>query len=85
MPLDNFRRILTTGELLSKTLLEKNKINFASIANDEVRSLRSRIFIFDFATSTYRPLHSYVPFYFAIRTPMLFYIRKQRTGRHHHS
>jgi ssDNA thymidine ADP-ribosyltransferase, DarT len=48
-----------------------------SIANQEVQSLRKRIYIWDFDEKRFRPLHSYVPFYFTPRTPMF---RNQRNN-----
>lgn len=68
---DNFENILKQGALLSKTRLETEKTDFRSIANEEVQNFRDRIFLRDFSTKTYRPLHDYVPFYFATHTPML--------------
>jgi hypothetical protein len=36
-----------------------------------VQAFRDRIYIWDFAKLKFRSLHSYVPFYFATRSPML--------------
>lgn len=72
---ENLRSILQSGALLSQKKLEGNKIRWNSIANREVQDLRRRIYIWDLFEKQYRPLHSYVPFYFTTETPML---RNQR-------
>ena len=68
----NLRNIFTQQALLSKIHLVHKNISFVSIANNDVQGLRSRIFIFDAYKNTYKPLHEYVPFYFATHTPMLY-------------
>jgi hypothetical protein len=72
---ENLRNILRTGALLSQEELESKKIKPRSIANEEVQNLRKRVYVWDFSEKRYRSLHSYVPFYFTTRTPML---RNQR-------
>jgi hypothetical protein len=73
--LENLPSILKSGALLSQEELDKGKIRSHSIANREVQNLRRRIYVWDFSEKRYRPLHSYVPFYFTTNTPML---RNQR-------
>jgi hypothetical protein len=68
----NLRNILTYQAIISKKLLGQKNISFVSIANNDVQGLRSRIFIFDAYKNRYKPLHEYVPFYFATHTPMLY-------------
>ena len=72
---NNLRSILKSGSLLSQQELDSKKIKSHSIANSEVQNLRRRIHVWDFSEKRYRSLHSYVPFYFTTRTPML---RNQR-------
>jgi ssDNA thymidine ADP-ribosyltransferase, DarT len=68
---DNLRSIFQRRALLSKEKVLQEQIPYHSIAHEEVQTLRDRIFIRDPLVQRYRPLHSYVPFYFATRTPML--------------
>lgn len=68
---DNLRNIFQRRALLSKEKVLQEKISYRSIAYEEVQTLRDRIYIWDFSRQKYRSLHSYVPFYFATRTPML--------------
>src|ERR1700730_6872742 len=72
---ENLRDIVNAGALLSQKALESKKIKPHSIANEEVQDLRRRIFVQDLLEGQYRPLHSYVPFYFTTHTPMF---RNQR-------
>src|SRR6266516_1738313 len=67
----NLRNIFQRRALLSKEKLLEEKIPYRSIAYEEVQTLRDRIFVRYPVGQRYRPLHSYVPFYFATRTPML--------------
>ncbi len=67
----NLRNIFQRRALLSKEKMLQEKIPHHSIADEEVQTLRDRIFVRDSLERRYRPLHSYVPFYFAVRTPML--------------
>lgn len=69
--LENLRNIFQRRAILSKGKVLQEKIRYHSIANDEVQGFRDRIFIWDFSKRSFRSLHSYVPFYFAIRPPML--------------
>lgn len=68
---DNLRNIFQRRAILSKQKMLQEEIRYHSIANDEVQSFRDRIFVWDFSKQRFRSLHSYVPFYFAIRPPML--------------
>ncbi len=73
----NLRNILEAGALLSQRELDQRGVKSHSIANQEVQSLRKRIYVWDFDEKRYRPLHGYVPFYFTPRTPMF---RNQRSN-----
>nr|BBH92762.1 hypothetical protein KTA_09610 [Thermogemmatispora argillosa] len=73
----NLASIITLGGLYSKQWLDSNGYKSLSIANHEVQSLRRRIFIYAYERR-WRPLHSYVPFYFARQPPMLYLQYKQR-------
>jgi len=68
---DNLRNIFQRRAILSKQKVLQEEIRYHSIANDEVQSFRGRIFVWDFSKQKFRSLHSYVPFYFATRSPML--------------
>jgi len=68
---DNLQNIFRRRALLSKQKVIQERIHYHSIANDEVQGFRDRIYIWDFSKEKYRSLHSYVPFYFATRPPML--------------
>jgi hypothetical protein len=68
---DNLRNIFQRRAILSKQKVFQEKIHYHSIANDEVQGFRDRIYIWDFSRQKFRSLHSYVPFYFATRPPML--------------
>ena len=67
----NLQNIFLRRAILSKEMVKKEAIGYQSIASEEVQNLRDRIFVWDFALQRYRRLHSYVPFYFTGRTPML--------------
>jgi len=69
--LENLRSIFQRRAILSKGKVLQEKIAYHSIAYEEVQTLRDRIFVRIPFEARYRPLHSYVPFYFATRTPML--------------
>ncbi len=75
--IDNLESILGSGALLSQQELDKKGFKSYSIANQEVQNLRKRIYVWSIPEKRYRPLHSYVPFYFATRTPM-FYNQRDR-------
>lgn len=68
---DNLRGIFQRRAILSKRRVEEENLSYRTIANDEVQDIRDRIYVWDFTKRRYRSLHSYVPFYFATRTPML--------------
>jgi ssDNA thymidine ADP-ribosyltransferase, DarT len=68
---DNLRNIFQRRAILSKQKVLQERIHYHSIANDEVQGFRDRIYIWDFSRQKFRSLHSYVPFYFATRPPML--------------
>lgn len=69
---DNLQSIFNRRALLSKVRVVQEAINYQSIAFETVQNLRDRIFIWDFSKKAFRSLHSYIPFYFATHTPMLF-------------
>ncbi|MHB8595902.1 MAG: DUF4433 domain-containing protein [Ktedonobacteraceae bacterium] len=69
---DNLRNIFQRRAILSKESVMQEVVKYQSIAYEEVQGLRDRIFIWDFSERAFRGLHSYVPFYFAMLTPMLY-------------
>jgi len=68
----NLPNILERRALLSKENVILEAITYQSIAFEDVQNLRDRIFVWDFSKQIFRSLHSYVPFYFATHTPMLY-------------
>src|SRR2546428_2236740 len=74
---DNLQHIFWRRALLSKEKVLQEEIVYHSIAYENVQSLRDRIFVWSYVEHKFRPLHSYVPFYFATRTPML-YVQHKR-------
>lgn len=68
----NVESIFQRYALFSKQRLQSEGMTYSSIANDDVQNLRDRIHILDSLRHLTRSLHSYVPFYFAQRTPMLY-------------
>lgn len=68
----NLSCILERRALLSKENVILEAISYRSIAFENVQNLRDRIFVWDFSKQIFRRLHSYVPFYFATHTPMLY-------------
>ena len=75
---DTLRNIFLRQAILSKEKVFQEGLSYQSIANDEVQNLRDRVFVYDWATRTFKSLHHYVPFYFATHTPMLY--RQFRDG-----
>src|ERR1700692_2594971 len=69
---ENLQYIFGRRAVLSKEKVIQEKIAYRSIAYKNVQGLRDRIYVWDFSERRFRTLHSYVPFYFAIRTPMLY-------------
>lgn len=69
---NNLYNIFQRRAILSKESVRRESIGYQSIAYEEVQGLRDRIFVWDNATDKFRKLHSYVPFYFATLTPMLY-------------
>jgi ssDNA thymidine ADP-ribosyltransferase, DarT len=74
---DNLQSIFQRRALLSKAGVAEEAISYQSIAYEEVQNLRDRIFVWDVLKRQFRSLHSYVPFYFATHTPMLFVQHKK--------
>lgn len=70
-PFRNLESILRKQAILSKEKVLSEKLEYTSIAEESVQKLRRRIYIRDSLEKRWRPVHSYVPFYFAKRTPML--------------
>lgn len=68
----NIYSVFRQGAVLSKERVNQRQIVYQSIAEETVQDLRKRIFIRDLFTGDYRGLHSYVPFYFSTRPPMLY-------------
>ncbi len=68
----NLPQIFQRRAILSKEKVIQEGISYQSIAYANVQSLRDRIFIWAFFERRFRSLHSYVPFYFATHTPMLY-------------
>jgi hypothetical protein len=69
---DNLQNIFRRRALLSKERVLQEGISYHSIAFEEVQNRRDRISIWDTFERRMRTLHSYVPFYFVTRTPMLY-------------
>src|SRR6478752_4248998 len=69
---ENLQYIFQRRAILSKEKVLLEGISYQSIAYENVQSLRDRIYVKDFSKQQFRPLHSYVPFYFATHTPMLY-------------
>ncbi len=70
--IDNLQSILERRAILSRDNVLEEEISYQSIAFEEVQGLRDRVFVWDFSTKSFRSLHSYVPFYFAMHTAMLY-------------
>lgn len=70
--LSNLESILHQRAFLSRDKVQAADIKYNSIAEDSVQRLRNRVYIWNFLERQWRPIHSYVPFYFAKLTPMLF-------------
>lgn len=68
----NVESIFHRCAILSLERLQSEGMTYSSIANDHVQRLRNRIYIWDDLQNQDHPLHSYVPFYFSKRTPMLY-------------
>lgn len=68
----NLESILRRQAILSKEKVLSENIKYTSIAEESVQGLRDRISMWDFLEKRWRSVHSYVPFYFAKLTPMLF-------------
>lgn len=75
--ISNLQDVLQQRAIFSKERMSQKQIQYRSIAYDTVQKLRDRVFVFDSARRTFRSIHSYVPFYFATRTPML-YVQYQK-------
>lgn len=69
--INNLPSIFRQGALLSKEMLSQKNIKPHSIAYDSVQDKRDCISVWDFSEKRYYSLHRYVPFYFAVRPPML--------------
>jgi hypothetical protein len=69
---NNLSSIFRQGMILSNNELTKRTLSHRSIAAESVQNLRKRIFIRESPGKEYRLLHTYVPFYFAVKPPMLY-------------
>jgi ssDNA thymidine ADP-ribosyltransferase, DarT len=69
---DNLKYIFKRRALLSKLKVLEEDINYHSIAFEDVQGLRDRVYVRDISEQRIRRLYSYVPFYFATLTPMLY-------------
>ena len=69
---ENLQYIFQRRAILSKEKVLQEGISYQSIAYENVQSLRDRVYVWDFSEQRFRTLHSYVPFYFATHTPMLY-------------
>lgn len=74
---DNLMSIFRRQAILSKEKIIKEKTHYNSIAYNTVQNLRDRVLVFDSTKGIFRSVHSYVPFYFALLTPML-YVQYQK-------
>lgn len=74
---DNLQSIFSQRMLLSKEQVEQKKLRHTSIAYENVQGLRDRVYVLKSDQKSFRRLHSYVPFYFATRTPMLYVQHKK--------
>ncbi|PIC58307.1 hypothetical protein CSV80_05775 [Sporosarcina sp. P12(2017)] len=70
----NLPSILKCGGLQSHAVMQMNQLKHQDIANQDVQARRDRIKI---PVGKGGTLHDYVPFYFAPRSPMLYYLHKQ--------
>lgn len=70
--INNLESILRKHALLSRDQVRSASIEYYSIAEEAVQDLRDRVYIWSFLERQWRSVHSYVPFYFAKHTPMLF-------------
>ncbi len=69
---DNLESIFLRRALLSKKMMAQERNSYYSIAYDDVQELRDRVFVWDATRHKFKSLHSYVPFYIATHTPMLY-------------
>lgn len=76
--LNTLMSILRSGRLLSKERVIAEKLEYYSLADEDVQKLRDRVYIQDMQKRIWRSLHSYVPFYFVEQTPLLY--RKYKEG-----
>jgi len=70
---DNFAGIVESGQLLCKSQLAQVGTDYADIALGDVQRRRARKRV---PCGTLGLLHDYVPFFFAPRSPMLYYISR---------
>lgn len=73
--INNLPSILEQGGLQSHLYVQQHGLNYHDLANPNVQSRRHKISI---PGSKGGSLHDYVPFYFASRSPMLYYLHKQK-------
>jgi len=70
---DNLGRILNDGGLHCKQALDTQAVPYTNVAYDTVQDRRARTRV---PCGPGGPLHNYVPFYFAPRSPMLYTINR---------
>lgn len=70
----NLPSIFDQGGLQSHLSIQQQELQYHDVANRDVQSRRKKTKIIEGMGGN---LHDYVPFYFASRSPMLFYLHKQ--------
>ncbi|WJY26613.1 MULTISPECIES: type II toxin-antitoxin system toxin DNA ADP-ribosyl transferase DarT [Sporosarcina] len=76
--ISNLPSILESGGLQSHAAMQMNQLQHQDIANQDVQARRNRTKI---PVGKGGVLHDYVPFYFAARSPMLYYLYKQQISQ----
>lgn len=72
--INNLSSIIKQGGLQSHITIQQQGIKYKDVANQDIQSRRNRTKI---PLGPGGILHDYVPFYFAPRSPMLYYLYKQ--------
>lgn len=71
----NLPSVLEHGGLQSHLFIQQHELTYFDVANQDVQSRRNKISI---SGGIGGNLHNYVPFYFASRSPMLYYLHKKK-------
>lgn len=74
----NLPSILQQGGLQSHLSIQQHELQYQDVANQDVQSRRERTRI---PVGKGGNLHDYVPFYFAARSPMLYYLHKRQLNQ----